>query len=110
MTGEPSDTSGGARKLYKAGEVARRAGISRKTLHAYVQIGLVREAARTASGYRLYDESVFRRLSMIRLLLRTDHSLQDIRETFLRRSDDILPSPDVNGEREVAAGRGGGRA
>ena len=72
-----------AAKLHKAGEVAAKAGISRKTLHTYVQIGLVREHSRTVSGYRLYDDSVFETLRFIQnLRCKSGYSLQAIRETF----------------------------
>ncbi len=56
------------RKLYKIGEVMRYSGLSRQTVHNHTVMGLIREAERTPSGHRLYDENVFERLRRIRAL------------------------------------------
>ena len=38
----------------KVGELARRTGLTVRTLHHYDEIGLVRPSLRTDSGHRLY--------------------------------------------------------
>ncbi len=47
------------------GELARRTGLTVRTLHHYDQIGLVRPTARTPAGYRLYGPDEFRRLQHV---------------------------------------------
>jgi len=71
------------RKLYKIGEVIRYSGVKRQTLHNYTMMGLIREAERTDSGHRLYDESVFARLEKI-AMLRRHRSLREVQETLAK--------------------------
>ncbi len=52
-------------KLYRIGELVRNTPLSRQTIHNYTIMGLIREAQWTEGGHRLYDESVFERLSQI---------------------------------------------
>ncbi len=65
-------------KLYRIGEVVTCTPFSRQTIHNYTMMGLIREAQWTAGGHRLYDQSVFERLSKI-LHLRKTKSLSEIR-------------------------------
>jgi len=58
-------------KLYRIGEIVRYTRLSRQTIHNYTTMGLIREAEWTPGGHRLYDESVFTRLSQIAALKRT---------------------------------------
>jgi DNA-binding transcriptional MerR regulator len=69
---------GPPRKLYRASEVADHLGVTRQTLHNYVTIGLITEARQTVGGQRLFDESVFARLALIRRMKRS-HRLHEIR-------------------------------
>jgi DNA-binding transcriptional MerR regulator len=65
-------------KRYRIGELVRYSPFSRQTIHNYTIMGLIREAEWTEGGHRLYDESVFERLSRIVELKRT-MSLIEIR-------------------------------
>jgi DNA-binding transcriptional MerR regulator len=58
-------------KLYRIGELVRYTPFSRQTIHNYTIMGLIREAQWTEGGHRLYDESVFERLSKIIELKKT---------------------------------------
>jgi len=66
-------------KLYRIGELVRYTPFSRQTLHNYTIMGLIREAQWTDGGHRLYDESVFARLSRI-LELKKTRTLWEIRK------------------------------
>lgn len=41
--------------LIQVGELAKRAGITVRTLHHYEQTGVLLPSARSAAGYRLYN-------------------------------------------------------
>ena len=66
-------------KLYRIGELVRYTPFSRQTIHNYTIMGLIREAQWTDGGHRLYDESVFERLSKI-IELRETKTLSEIRQ------------------------------
>jgi DNA-binding transcriptional MerR regulator len=65
-------------KLYRIGELTRCTPFSRQTIHNYTIMGLIREAQWTEGGHRLYDESVFDRLSRI-IELKKTKTLWEIR-------------------------------
>ena len=73
-------------KLYRIGELVHHSPFSRQTIHNYTIMGLIREAQWTKGGHRLYDESVFQRLSKIIELKKKRKSLQEIRQ-ILRREE-----------------------
>ncbi|MHC4740427.1 MAG: helix-turn-helix domain-containing protein [Planctomycetota bacterium] len=66
-------------KLYRIGDLVNYTPFSRQTIHNYTIMGLIREVSWTRGGHRLYDESVFRRLSRIIELKRTK-TLAEIRQ------------------------------
>ncbi len=76
-------------KLYRIGDLVRYTPFSRQTIHNYTTMGLIREAEWTQGGHRLYDESVFARLTRI-LELRRTKSLFEIRDILSR--EDCLPA------------------
>jgi len=68
------------RKLYRSGEITKHTGISRQTIHYYTQLGLIKEAERTRSGQRLFDENVFHVIARIREYQNQEMTLLEIRE------------------------------
>ncbi|MEM7414115.1 MAG: MerR family transcriptional regulator [Gemmatimonadota bacterium] len=62
----------------KVGELAKRTGLTVRTLHHYDEIGLLRPSSRTASGHRLYDEEQLRRLQQITSLRHLGFSLEQV--------------------------------
>ena len=66
-------------KLYRIGELVRYSPFSRQTIHNYTIMGLIREAQWTEGGHRLYDESVFEKLSKI-IELKKTKTLWEIRQ------------------------------
>ncbi len=65
-------------RLLKVGELAKRAGMTIRTLHHYDEIGLLRPSHRSEAGYRLYGAADVARLTQIRLLQRLGLSLQEV--------------------------------
>lgn len=74
-------------KLYRIGELVHYTPFSRQTIHNYTIMGLIREVQWTDGGHRLYDESVFKRLSRI-LELRKTKTLSEIRR-ILNKEDAV---------------------
>ena len=60
-------------------EVSRLTGVSIRALQYYDRIGLLRPAARSEAGYRLYDGDDLERLQQILLFRELEFPLQDIR-------------------------------
>lgn len=62
----------------KIGELARRTGLTVRTLHHYDAIGLLKPSERSDAGYRLYNRQDIERLHRIQVLRRLDLPLADI--------------------------------
>ena len=80
-----------ANELVQIGEVAQALGINPKTIRYYEEIGLIPKAARSAGGYRLYEQTDFDRLSFILRARGLDFSLDDIGEILALREDGEAP-------------------
>lgn len=74
-------------------EVAEFAKVSVRTLQYYDRIGLLRPAARSKAGYRLYDDDNLVRLQQILLFRELEFSLKDI--------GDIVNSPEYDRSRAL---------
>ncbi len=64
---------------WKVGELARRTGLTVRTLHHYENIGVVTPSRRTAAGHRLYEERDLRRLYRVVALRDLGLPLESIR-------------------------------
>ncbi len=78
----------------KVAAVARRTGVSVRTLHYYEEIGLLSPSARTAAGHRLYTRADIQRLQQIRSMQQLGISLSQIH--------DCLREGKVNARRVVS--------
>ncbi len=63
---------------YTVGEVARWSGVTVRALHHYEHIALLSPAARSASGYRVYDDADLERLQQILFYRELGFSLDHI--------------------------------
>ncbi|CAM8679805.1 MerR family transcriptional regulator [Leclercia sp. M-A074-M] len=70
--------------LIQVGLLAKRAGITVRTLHHYEQTGLLLPSARSAAGYRLYTLADVQRLHRIQVLARAGLELAEIKEVLDR--------------------------
>ncbi|HWI52652.1 MAG TPA: MerR family transcriptional regulator [Symbiobacteriaceae bacterium] len=78
---------------YTVKAVAELAGISIRTLHHYDEIGLLKPAQTSASGYRLYTDADLERLQQVLFFKELDFGLTEIRE--------IVDSPDFDRKRAL---------
>lgn len=69
----------------RIGQLAERLGITTKTIRFYESIGLLPDPARSASGYRSYEEPDADRLTFIRTAQRLGLSLDEIKEIIAFR-------------------------
>ncbi len=77
----------------KVGELAKRAGLSIRTLHYYDEIGLLRPCTTTSSGHRVYRAEELARLQRIKSFRQLGFSLDEIRA--------CLDAPDFSPHRVV---------
>ena len=79
--------------LLKVGDLARRTGLTVRTLHHYDEIGLLKPSGRSDAGYRLYSQADVQRL----------HGIQTMRQMGLPLSDigDLLAGDSVAPERII---------
>lgn len=77
--------------LLKVGELARRSGITIRTLHYYHSIELLVPSARSDAGYRLYNREDITRLHHIQALRRMGVALAEI-DSILAHSGLALPA------------------
>ncbi|WP_426343620.1 MerR family transcriptional regulator [Pseudoduganella sp. R-32] len=76
--------------MLKVGELARRCGLTVRTLHHYDSIGLLKPSGRSDAGYRLYNRDDVARLHQVQALRRFGMALADIGH-FLAKPGSSLP-------------------
>lgn len=69
---------------WKVGELARRTGLSVRTLHYYDEIGLLSPSQRTDGGHRLYTAGDVVRLQQIKSLRQLGFGLREVKECLDR--------------------------
>lgn len=62
------------------GSIAKESGVPIKTIRYYEELGLLQAIGRTEGGYRLFDASVFERLSFIKRAQSLGLTLAEIKE------------------------------
>ena len=82
----------GRDRYYRVGEVATLTRVSVRALHHYDRIGLLRPAAHSEGGYRLYGENDLLRLQQILTLRYLGFPLQRIGELLDRPDFDLVAS------------------
>jgi DNA-binding transcriptional MerR regulator len=74
---------------WKIGELAKRTGVSIRTLHHYDEIGLLSPSHRTESGHRLYGREEVVRLQQVLSLRQLGFSLDEVRDALDRPDFDV---------------------
>ena len=77
------------------GEAAEATGVTAKMIRHYEQIGLIRAAGRTGSGYRVYGPKDLSTLSFIRRARDLGFSVAQIRDLLTLWQDRARASADV---------------
>ncbi|HEX8006961.1 MAG TPA: MerR family transcriptional regulator [Trebonia sp.] len=75
-------------ELFTIGQLARRTGVSSRTIRFWSDTGLVSPARRSASGYRLYNAEAVARLDLVRTLRELGFGL-DVIEAVLSRATTV---------------------
>ena len=73
----------------RIGELAKTVGVEPDTIRFYEREGLLSEPNRTASGYRVYDESAVDRMRFIQGAQRLGLRLADIRDLLTVRDTGV---------------------
>ncbi len=81
------------------GELSSRTGCNIETIRYYERIGLLREPARSAGRYRVYDTGDVRRLAFIRRARELGFKLDEVRTLLTLSANDEAACADV---RELA--------
>src|SRR5262245_54864620 len=68
----------------KVGDLARRTGLTIRTLHHYDDIGLLKPSLHTESGHRLYTATDVARLQQVLSLRQLGFSLEQVRDCLDR--------------------------
>src|SRR5690349_7809741 len=68
----------------KVGELARRTGLTVRTLHHYDEIGLLKPSLHTEAGHRLYTAGDIARLQQVMSLRQLGFTLEEIRDCLGR--------------------------
>ncbi|MDN5749180.1 MAG: MerR family transcriptional regulator [Pseudonocardia sp.] len=89
----PHDSSRPAPTV-QIGEVARRIGLSIRTIRHWEEMGLVTPTARSAGGFRLYSEDDVARLRLLRFMKPLDLTLEEMRELMRIRELLAESTPD----------------
>ena len=71
-------------ELLKVGDLARRTGVTVRTLHHYDEIGLLAPSHRAGSGHRLYTPADLARLQQVLCLRQLGFALDEIRDCLTR--------------------------
>jgi len=92
MLGQQSDTMAApiheapltAKRLYKAGELSRRTGLTRQALHQYVLMGLLEPDDVTKGGQRLFSDRAESIVKLIRSMCENGYTLKDVKDIFIK--------------------------
>ena len=84
-----------AGELLKIGAVAQRSGVPVKTIRFYCDEGLLQPASRSEGRYRLFDQSVFADLALIRNLRAMDLPLSAVHGVLSARRSGVCTCADL---------------
>ncbi|WP_047152036.1 MerR family transcriptional regulator [Aneurinibacillus tyrosinisolvens] len=87
-------------KLYRIGELADLAGVSRRTIDYYTNLHLLK-AERTHANYRLYSDDAVERLRFIECLKRQKLTLEEIKQRIEHWQSRSIAVDPMNVEKDL---------
>ena len=72
--------------LMKIGEVAKKTGVSLRTIRYYEELRLITPMSRSRGGFRLYDEAILSRIGLIQSLQELELRLKEIKSLMALRN------------------------
>ncbi|MFM9109724.1 MAG: MerR family DNA-binding transcriptional regulator [Prochlorococcaceae cyanobacterium] len=103
-TPEPIRAGGAGERPQKIGEVARRSGLTVKTVRFYCDEGLIQPIGRSEGGYRLFDQSIYAELALIRSLKAIEIPLGDVRRIMAARRSGVCTCDALKGMMQIKLG------
>ena len=88
-------------ETFTIGKLSETTGISIDTIRYYEQIGLLKEAQRKDSGFRLFNKNDIKRLNFIRKAKGLGFSLKEIKELLILRVDKETACDDVRESAQI---------
>lgn len=73
-------------ELMKIGEVAKKTGVSLRTIRYYEELKLITPMTRSTGRFRLYDEDILSRIGLIQSLQELELSLKEIKTLMALRA------------------------
>jgi len=77
----------GLNTIYSIGDILKKISISRRTLHYYDELGILKPTIIKESGYRYYDQKAIEKLQTILSLKSLGYTLDQIKELFESSED-----------------------
>lgn len=81
--------------MYRIGELAKTANVSKRTIDYYTQLGLL-PTHRTESNYRYYSDEALVTLKLIEVFKKEKLTLEEIREKLEILRKEKVPAADVS--------------
>lgn len=81
--------------MYTIGKVAKQLGVSADTLRYYEKEGLITPAAKTAAGYRLYNDNALQRIRFIKHAQQCGFTLSNINDLLKLKRENSACCSDV---------------
>ena len=88
-------------ETFTIGKLSETTGISIDTIRYYEHIGLLKEAQRKDSGFRLFNKNDIKRLNFIRKAKGLGFSLKEIKELLILRVDKETTCDDVRESAQI---------
>ncbi len=79
----PAEIDTNSKRVIQIGDLAKRAGISVRTVRYYEELGLIVPAGHSVGGFRLYAEDDLKRLQVISFLKELGLTLTEIKQILL---------------------------
>ena len=77
------------KRFLKIGELAKKAGVTVRTVRYYEELGLLHPSDNSPGGFRLYTDDDLRRLLFVKRFKNLDFSLEEIQKLTEVKNEDL---------------------